>query len=44
VQCTKLPGIGGLYASGHYAKYARDENLAHVPAGGTLWTFKLLED
>ena len=23
---------------------AGDPNLAHVPAGGTLWTFKLFEE
>jgi alcohol dehydrogenase (cytochrome c) len=36
---TVTSGIGGLYAA-----TSGDENLAHVPAGGSLWTFKLLED
>jgi alcohol dehydrogenase (cytochrome c) len=36
---TVACGIGGLYAQS-----SGDENLAHVPAGGSLWTFRLLED
>jgi alcohol dehydrogenase (cytochrome c) len=35
---TITSGIGGVYA----LKFG-DPNLAHVPAGGTLWTFKLFE-
>jgi len=34
---TVTSGIGGTYARGP------DPNLAHVPKGGSLWTFKLLE-
>ena len=33
---TVTSGIGGTYARGP------DPNLAHVPKGGSLWTFKLL--
>jgi alcohol dehydrogenase (cytochrome c) len=36
---TVACGIGGLYA-----QTSGDENLAHVSAGGSLWTFKLFED
>ncbi len=36
---TVTSGIGGVYAL-----KAGDPNLAHVPAGGTLWTFKLFEE
>lgn len=36
---TVTSGSGGLYAT-----TVGDENLAHVPPGGSLWTFKLLED
>jgi len=36
---TVTSGIGGLYAASN-----GDENLANVPAGGSLWTFKLFED
>jgi alcohol dehydrogenase (cytochrome c) len=36
---TVTSGIGGLYAASN-----GDENLASVPAGGSLWTFKLFED
>jgi alcohol dehydrogenase (cytochrome c) len=36
---TITSGIGGVYAL-----KLGDPNLAHVPAGGTLWTFKLLEE
>jgi alcohol dehydrogenase (cytochrome c) len=36
---TIASGIGGVYAL-----KSGDPNLAHVPAGGTLWTFKLYED
>jgi alcohol dehydrogenase (cytochrome c) len=36
---TVTSGIGGVYA----LKTA-DPNLVHVPAGGSLWTFKLFED
>jgi alcohol dehydrogenase (cytochrome c) len=36
---TVTSGTGGLYVA-----TAGDENLAHVPSGGTLWTFKLLEN
>src|ERR1700676_3184154 len=35
---TITSGIGGVYAL-----KSGDPNLAHVPAGGTLWTFKLFE-
>lgn len=35
---TVTSGIGGVYL-----KFG-DPNLAHVPAGGTLWTFKLFDD
>jgi alcohol dehydrogenase (cytochrome c) len=30
-------------ATGPYVMRAGDPNLANVPAGGTLWTFKLFE-
>jgi len=33
---TVTSGIGGTYARGP------DPNLAHVPKGGSLWTFKLM--
>jgi alcohol dehydrogenase (cytochrome c) len=36
---TVTSGIGGVYAL-----KTPDPNLAHVPAGGSLWTFKLFED
>lgn len=36
---TVASGIGGLYPAN-----SSDENLAKVPPGGSLWTFKLLED
>jgi alcohol dehydrogenase (cytochrome c) len=36
---TITSGIGGVYAL-----KTPDPNLTRVPAGGTLWTFKLLED
>ena len=36
---TVTSGIGGVYAL-----KSGDPNLAHVPAGGTLWTFKLFEE
>jgi len=36
---TITSGIGGVYAL-----KTPDPNLAHVPAGGSLWTFKLFED
>ena len=32
-------GTGGVYAL-----VTPDPNIAHVPPGGTLWTFKLFED
>jgi alcohol dehydrogenase (cytochrome c) len=32
---TVTSGIGGVYAR------QPDPNLAHVPRGGSLWTFKL---
>ena len=31
-------------AAGPYVMRAGDPNLAHVPAGGSLWTFKLFEE
>ena len=31
-------------ATGPYVMRAGDPNLAHVPAGGSLWTFKLFEE
>jgi alcohol dehydrogenase (cytochrome c) len=34
---TVTSGIGGLYAA-----TSGDENLASVPAGGSLWTFKVI--
>ncbi len=36
---TVTSGIGGVYAL-----KTPDPNLTHVPAGGSLWTFKLFED
>jgi alcohol dehydrogenase (cytochrome c) len=36
---TVTSGIGGVYAM-----KSGDPNLVHVPAGGTLWTFKLFEE
>src|SRR5207248_8544121 len=36
---TVLSGIGGVYAL-----KMGDPNVAKVPAGGSLWTFKLFED
>lgn len=36
---TITSGIGGVYAL-----KTPDPNLTNVPAGGTLWTFKLYED
>jgi len=36
---TVTSGIGGVYAL-----KTPDPNLVHVPAGGSLWTFKLFED
>jgi alcohol dehydrogenase (cytochrome c) len=36
---TVTSGSGGVYAL-----KAGDPNLAHVPAGGTLWTFKMFEE
>jgi len=36
---TVTSGIGGVYAL-----KSGDPNLAKVPAGGTLWTFKLFEE
>jgi alcohol dehydrogenase (cytochrome c) len=36
---TVTSGLGGLYAA-----TSGDESLASVPAGGTLWTFRLFED
>jgi hypothetical protein len=30
--------------TGVYAMRSGDPNIAKVPAGGSLWTFKLLED
>jgi alcohol dehydrogenase (cytochrome c) len=36
---TVTSGLGGLYAA-----TSGDENLASVPPGGSLWTFKLFED
>jgi alcohol dehydrogenase (cytochrome c) len=36
---TITSGIGDVYAL-----KSGDPNLAHVPAGGTLWTFKLFEE
>ena len=33
---TVTSGIGGVYAR------QPDPNIAHVPKGGSLWTFKLL--
>jgi alcohol dehydrogenase (cytochrome c) len=36
---TVTSGIGGVYAL-----KSGDPNIAKVPAGGTLWTFKLFED
>jgi hypothetical protein len=33
---TVTSGIGGTYAR------SPDPNLAHVPKGGSLWTFKLM--
>jgi alcohol dehydrogenase (cytochrome c) len=36
---TVACGTGGLYPA-----VSGDDNLANVPAGGSLWTFKLLED
>ena len=35
---TITSGIGGVYAL-----KTPDANLAHVPAGGSLWTFKLMD-
>ena len=34
-----MSGIGGVYAL-----KIPDPNLSNVPAGGTLWTFKLFEE
>src|SRR5262249_3892831 len=31
-------------ATGQYVMRAGDPNLANVPAGGSLWTFKLFEE
>jgi len=31
-------------ATGPYVMRAGDPNLANVPAGGSLWTFKLFEE
>jgi alcohol dehydrogenase (cytochrome c) len=31
-------------ATGPYVMRAGDPNLAHVPAGGSVWTFKLFEE
>jgi alcohol dehydrogenase (cytochrome c) len=36
---TVTSGIAGVYAL-----KSGDPNIAHVPAGGTLWTFKLFEE
>jgi alcohol dehydrogenase (cytochrome c) len=36
---TVTSGTGGVYAL-----KSGDPNLAHVPAGGSLWTFKLFEE
>jgi glucose dehydrogenase len=36
---TVTSGVGGVY----YERFA-DPNLVHVPKGGSLWTFKLLEN
>jgi alcohol dehydrogenase (cytochrome c) len=36
---TVTSGIGGVYAM-----KSGDPNLVHVPAGGTLWNFKLFEE
>ena len=36
---TITSGIGGVYAL-----KTPDPNLANVPAGGTLWTFKMFEE
>ena len=36
---TVTSGIGGVYAL-----KMGDPNVAKVPAGGSLWTFKLFED
>jgi hypothetical protein len=35
---TVTSGTGGVYVL-----KTPDPNLAHVPPGGTLWTFKLLD-
>ena len=31
-------------ATGPYVMRAGDPNLANVPAGGSIWTFKLFEE
>ncbi len=36
---TVNSGIGGVYAM-----HVEDPRLTHVPAGGTVWTFKLFEE
>jgi alcohol dehydrogenase (cytochrome c) len=36
---TVTSGIGGVYVL-----KSGDPNLANVPAGGSLWTFKLVGD
>jgi alcohol dehydrogenase (cytochrome c) len=36
---TANSGIGGVYAT-----FVADARLVHVPAGGTVWTFKLFEE
>jgi alcohol dehydrogenase (cytochrome c) len=36
---TVNSGIGGVYAM-----FVEDARLTHVPAGGTVWTFKLFEE